>query len=120
MEALELALDGARTEPFLRDQQRLTDLRLFLKSAAAAASSAGVPGFLRTVVDRHAQVQRGKFDKGRPKLPWVEFKDAAFQLTLARVGELSYEPTRLEDIGAHAYRVDSADELLRAAKRVQS
>jgi hypothetical protein len=114
---LEDTLDGARTEAFLKDQQRLNDLRLFLKSASAAASIPGnVLGFVDAVVERHGLVQRGKFDKGRPKLPWIERKGSCFQLTLARVGELAHEPRVLDDITPHAYRLASADALIEAAR----
>lgn len=58
--------------------------------------------------------QHRKFDKGRPKLPWLERKDGLYQLTLARVGELNREPTELDDMDAHVYRVASADALIQA------
>ncbi len=114
--AFERSLESGHAEAFRRDQQRLSDLRAFLTLAAERANRGDVLGFIETIVDRHGQVQRGKFDKGRPKLPWIERKGASFELTLARVGEISHEPVSMDDVTAHEYRVASADALITASR----
>jgi hypothetical protein len=112
--ALDAAIDAGHTDSFQRDQQRLVEVRGFLTSAASEAPDP--LAFTLAIVDRHGQVQRGKLDRGRPKLPWIERRGDRLELTLAQVGELARQPVEVDQINAHEYRTASADALLTAAE----
>lgn len=115
--ALEQAIEAASTPALTSGMQRLADARQFLQAASTAVSGGGGPGaFLEALVGRHGQVQRGKFDMGRPKLPWIERRGSRFELTLARAGDLRDEPTSVKQVRPHEYRVQSADALIAAAE----
>lgn len=106
-------LDEARTEQFLAGLDRLGDVRRFLEVAAAASGS--VESLARELLTRHADVQRGKFDRGRRKMPWLEETAGRISLTMTRVGGLDREAKLPGDIGPHPYRLSSADALVAAA-----
>ena len=82
---------------------RLNDVKIFLNTAGNVENDAH--DFVEALLDRHTDVQHGKFDRGRRKLPWIERKSDRYELTLSQVGEISGEPTNLEDIRSHDYRV---------------
>jgi hypothetical protein len=107
------AIEKAATPEFRRDLERLDDVRHFV-SRAADTNTAGA--FVEEVLLHHGDVQRGKFDRGRRKLPWVEIREGRAVLTLARAGQIEGEPRDSSDVTAHAYRTGSAEALLIAAE----
>jgi len=108
------ALDSSVTESFLKDVSRLEDTRRFLERAAAACGSQ--EDVTRELMDRHSDVQRGKFDNGRRKIPWLEVSGDRISLTMTRVGGLDREATTPSSIAPHPYRLSSADALNLAAR----
>ena len=108
------ALASAVTEQFRQDSHRLEDTRRFLERAAAACGSRSA--LTRELVDRHFDVQQGKFDKGRRKMPWLEVTADRISLTMTRVGGLDREATLPTSIAPHPYRLSSADALIAAAR----
>jgi len=109
-------LDAPTTEPFSKDLNRLADTRQFLE---LAASSRDVGALVQATLDRHRDVQRGKFDRGRRKLPWLEVNGGRLNLTMTRVGGLNYEATTPDDVAPHPYRLASADAFNEASSRVR-
>jgi hypothetical protein len=105
------ALDEAGAGWFRRDLGRLDDVRTFLEGAAASAKPADLA---EALLSRHGEIQRGKLDHGRPKLPWVQRTGDAVALTLARAGGISTEPIEPAQVIPHPYRVAAADGFLRA------
>jgi hypothetical protein len=106
-------LDDATTEQFRAELERLEDVRRFLDVTATACGS--VESLTRELLVRHADVQGGKFDRGRRKMPWLEEAAGRISLTMTRVGGLDREAKRPDDIGPHPYRLGSADALVAAA-----
>jgi hypothetical protein len=112
VEKLRRAFAEAGSDHLLRDLERLADVRQFLERAAGSAEDIGA---LTTIVyERHADVQRGKFDRGRRKMPWLEKTTAGLARTATRAGGLQFEATEVADIGPHPYRLASADALVAA------
>lgn len=109
----EKALEGAVAPEFNNDLERLRDVRAFLAELFQAAVTSG--GLVERVLARHADVQRGKLDRGRSKLPWVELSEGNAVLTQARATQVRGEPRRPEDIPPHEYRTRSADALIQAS-----
>lgn len=108
-------LDSAESEQFQADVERLCDVRRFLETAAAACTSS--EALADELLCRHADVQRGKFDRGRRKMPWMEQTMGRIALTMTRVGGLPFEATAPEEIAPHPYRLASADALIAAARK---
>jgi hypothetical protein len=108
------ALDEATTPGFRENLDRLSDVRRFLESAAGAADehSAFIDAFIR----RHMDVQHGKFDRGRRKMPWLERNDSRICLTMTRAGGANKEITLPSQITPHPYRFGAADALLHASR----
>lgn len=106
------ALSSGMTEPFRHDLDRLNDVRGFVSSAAAANQTRL---FVEALLDRHTEVQHGKFDRGRRKLPWIERKSSHYELTLSQVGDVSGEPKSIDDIRPHEYRLAAADRFISAS-----
>jgi hypothetical protein len=106
-------LDSAESEQFRTDLHRLDDTRRFLESASAASVSR--QSLVEELLSRHTDVQRGKFDRGRRKMPWLEKTGGRVALTTTRVGGLHFEATEPENIAPHPYRFASADALIAAA-----
>lgn len=110
------ALDTAKTEHFLKDLHGLDNIRMFFQETVSACDRG--EEFTERVMARHRDVQRGKFDKGRRKMPWLEYvSNGKIALTSTRVGGLGTEATRPRDIEPHPYRLDSADALYRASRK---
>jgi hypothetical protein len=107
-------LDQGSTPAFRENLERLFDVRKFLESAAGAAANHAT--FLDAIISRHTDVQHGKFDRGRRKMPWLERRDTRIQLTITRSGGLNHEATRPEQITPHPYRLGAADALILASK----
>lgn len=108
---LEKAVAQCSYEGFRQGIDRLHDVRTFIQAAAVASSTRDV---LDVVLGRHADVQHGKFDRGRRKLPWIERTADRYDLVLSGVGDTSGEPKSLEDVRSHEYRVAAADRFLAA------
>lgn len=106
------ALAGGATELFRRDLDRLSDVRDFLTSAAAVSKP---HLFVEVLLDRHREIQNGKFDRGRRKLPWIERKSNGYALTLSQVGDVSGEPKSVDAIRPHEYRLAAADRFISAS-----
>ncbi|MEH2550738.1 hypothetical protein V1283_007383 [Bradyrhizobium sp. AZCC 2262] len=109
---LQNALSSGMTEEFRRDIDRLNDTKVFVNTAAAADRTSL---FVEALLDRHADVQRGKFDRGRRKLPWIERKSGSYELTLSQIGEVSGEPRSIDDVHPHEYRLTVADRFIAAS-----
>jgi hypothetical protein len=80
-----------------------------------AAETRTAEQFVRSLVSRHGDVQRGKFDRGLRKTPWIEFRSSTIHLTLSQAQHLGREPETLDDMSAHEYRTLSAERLLGVA-----
>lgn len=112
-------LDNGKDAAFRFNLDRLADVRKFLEDAAAA--SMDINAFVTAVTARHADIQRGKFDRGRRKMPWIELDEGRIMLTMTRVGGINWEATLPEHIQAHPYRLNAADALnLASMKAAQS
>lgn len=107
-------LDSAQTELFRMELQRLDDTRNFLERLSAACGTSA--DFAHELMARHEDVQRGKFDRGRRKMPWLEMSGQHITLTMTRVGGLNHEATLPTDITPHPYRLSSADALNHATE----
>jgi hypothetical protein len=102
------------TDPaFRHDLDRLSDIRGFLQEASSAVSDIG--SFVTAMVSRHADIQHGKFDRGRRKMPWLELNDSRINLTMARAGGANFEATTPQNIVPHPYRLRAADALISAS-----
>jgi len=108
------ALVDAQSNDFRHEIERMEETRRFLERAASACASAD--GIAREVMGRHSDVQRGKFDRGRRKMPWLEMTADRISLTMTRVGGLDWEVTDPADIVPHPYRLNSADAMIMAAE----
>jgi len=105
-------VDGAQSGALLGGAERATDLRRFLADAREAGTDRR--RLVNVVLNRHADVQRGKFERNRPKAPWIELANEHLQLTMARSNQVNGEPTAPSDIAPHEYRLTSARALLLA------
>lgn len=102
------------TACFCEGAERVRDVREFF---ARAAGTANPLAFVDVLLARHEQVQRDKFDNGRPKMPWVAPRDGGVALSMTQVGGLSDEPVEPAQIRPHQYRLGSATRLNYAARR---
>lgn len=102
----------AQTPAFHSNLERLDDAVQFVARAAAAKS---LTDFLDTVLVRHRDVQHGKFDRGRRKLPWIERRGGRLCLALSQVGRHT-EVTTADQIVPHLYRLGTLDSFLRYAR----
>jgi hypothetical protein len=101
-----------RTNHLLSEIERIQDARLFIERGAAACDS---PSLLcDALLARHVDVQHGKFDRGRRKMPWIESSAAGLSLTTTRSGGLTFEARLPNEINPHSYRLVAADALLAA------
>lgn len=107
------ALDSAVSEPFRLDLKRLDDTRRCVERAAVCDSNVRLATEL---MERHRDVQRGKFDRGRRKMAWLEITNGRISLTTTRVGGLDREATVPEHIFPHPYRLAAADALIAATE----
>jgi len=63
-------LDHGTMPGFRENLDRLSDVRRFLEAISGAVQDNSA--FVEAVITRHADVQHGKFDRGRRKMPWLE------------------------------------------------
>jgi hypothetical protein len=108
---LEKAVARCSSEGFRKGVERLHDVHAFIRSAATTSNTQEL---LDVVLSRHSDVQYGKFDRGRRKLPWIQRTSDRYDLVLSGVGEVRGGPKSPEDIRAHEYRIATADRLLAA------
>lgn len=107
------AVEKATTENLGLHAYPIHDTSQFLENAASSCENGG--DLAQAVLDRHGEVQRGKFDKGRRKMPWVELTAGGrIALTTTRIGGLDSEAKEPKDISPHPYRLNSADALFKA------
>lgn len=106
------ALASGMTAWFQLGLDRLNDVKDFLNNAAAAHQP---QLFVEKLLDRHTEIQQGKFDRGRRKLPWIERKSGRYELTLSQVGDVSGEPKSVDAIRPHEYRLANADRFISAS-----
>ena len=66
------------------------------------------------ILQRHKEVQEGKFDRGRRKAPWIVEEAGSYRLTFARVGGLNRPVTDPAQITPHDYRLRNARRFLTA------
>lgn len=111
---LEDAMANAATAHVGAHPEPLADVRAFLRRAVDA--SPNVTATSDVIFDRHADVQHGKFDRGRRKLPWLEKSPAGITLTMTRVGGSMSEVTSYTHIRPHFYRLAAADAFIAARK----
>jgi hypothetical protein len=104
------------TMPGFRDNlDRLSNVRSFLETVSGAVQDNSL--FVATIISRHADVQHGKFDRGRSKMPWLERINSRLQLTMTRSGGLNREATDPSHINPHPYRLGAADAFLSASEK---
>tara|TARA_R110002072_G_scaffold289831_1_gene457063 strand:- start:6523 stop:7794 length:1272 start_codon:yes stop_codon:yes gene_type:complete len=108
------AADSATSEQFCVEQHRLNDVLTFVREAATACDSR--LELVESLIQRHTDVQRGKFDQGRRKMPWLERVGDRISLTMTRVGGLNREATSPDAVRPHEYRLPSADALIASAE----
>jgi hypothetical protein len=107
------AFDKRRTNHLIGDMERIEDARRFIERAAIACDSPG--SLCDELLARHTDVQHGKFDRGRRKMPWIESTATGLALTVTRTGGQGFEVRSPDQITPHPYRLPAADALLAAA-----
>ena len=107
-------LDHGTMSGFRENLDRLSDVRRFLETASGAVQDNS--SFVEAVITRHADVQHGKFDRGRRKMPWLERINSRIQLTMTRSGGMNREATEPAHINPHPYRLGAADAFIAASK----
>jgi hypothetical protein len=112
-ERLLSALDHGTTTGFRENLDRLADVRRFLEAASGAAQDNLT--FIDAIIGRHADIQHGKFDGSRRKMPWLERNGTKISLTMTRAGGMSGEATQPTAIKPHPYRLGAADALIFAS-----
>jgi len=105
-------LDQGTTDGFRLGLERLSDVRAFLEAAVHSCDSAN--GLTQTIIERHIDIQKGKFDKGRRKMPWIEKTGNKISLSMTRVGGLRIEALKPDDVRPHPYRLRTALSFLEA------
>lgn len=106
-------LNVAKTAHFESKKKRLDDTLHFLEDAKENCKSGA--SLIESIINRHNDVQHGKFDRGRRKMPWIQIKDGLLYLTLTRVGGLRKEAKTPAHITPHFYRMAAADKWIVAA-----
>jgi hypothetical protein len=109
------SLDNGTTPGFRENLDRLSDVRGFLETASGAVQDNS--SFVDAVITRHADVQHGKFDRGRRKMPWLERINSRIQLTMTRSGGMNREATQPAHISPHPYRLGAADAFISASMK---
>jgi hypothetical protein len=95
----------------------LKDSGILSLAADVLRETADTCELMRIVLQRHSQVQSGKFDKGLPKGPWARLTNGGdcVQLTAQRYQvSQSQRPAGWKDVGRHPYRTESAFAFIQA------
>ncbi|MFH1021814.1 MAG: hypothetical protein V1809_00320 [Planctomycetota bacterium] len=108
-------LDHGTMPGFRENIDRLSDVRRFLEIASGAVQDNS--SFVDAVITRHADVQHGKFDRGRRKMPWLERINSRIQLTMTRSGGMNREASQPAHISPHPYRLGAADAFISASMK---
>jgi hypothetical protein len=108
-------LDHGTMPGFRENLDRLSDVRRFLEAISGAVQDNSA--FVEAVITRHADVQHGKFDRGRRKMPWLERINSRIQLTMTRSGGMNREATDPAHINPHPYRLGAADAFISASTK---
>ncbi|MBK7702670.1 MAG: hypothetical protein IPI34_07105 [bacterium] len=108
------AIDRVQTAYYRNDHDRLDDVRWFVEAAAQAAPDSDA--FVRALIVRHRDVQQGKIDKGRRKLPWIDGSGNSLRLTLTHIGGRRDVVEDPDQIAPHYYRLAATDNLIRASR----
>lgn len=104
---LQRVLNDPTADYLKMDADRIQDVRDFLERASL--SCAKPESLIEHVLGRHGDVQRGKFDRGRRKMPWLEMVNGKIGVSLTEVGGLRREVSRPQEIVPHPYRLAAAD-----------
>jgi len=110
---LRRAFEEQRTGHLQGEIERIEDVRRFIERAAAVCDNP--LSLCNALLERHMDVQHGKFDRGRRKMPWIESGATGLALTATRTGGLSYSVESPDQITPHPYRLAAADALIAAA-----
>lgn len=102
----------------LGKRELLSRGRGILEVALQVQALSDVPSTVRLVIKRHAEIQRGKLEQGRPKQPWIEERGAELALTSTRIGTRSGEPKSADDVRGPDWRFGAALSLLTVTGRV--
>ncbi|MBF0290630.1 MAG: hypothetical protein HQK86_00580 [Nitrospinae bacterium] len=95
------------TEHMSRGMEKIEDIRRLFELMRDASSD--TVELARVIQHRHEDVQRGKYDNGRSKAPWVERTEAGFALNNAAPKSFTAEPVETDTIIPHSYRTGTAD-----------
>lgn len=106
-------LDNAVNTSFRENLNRLSDVRRFLEIVSGAIDDN--LAFIEAIITRHTEIQHGKFDRSRRKMPWLERNGSRIILTMTRAGGLNREATQPAHITTHPYRLGAADALISAS-----
>ena len=107
-------LGEAETERFRGGLDKLRDVRDFLESVARGCATGS--GLVEPILTRHIEVQHGKFDRGRRKMPWVDQRSGTLALTIANVA-LGKTPLETPDqISPHPYRLSALKAWIQAGR----
>jgi hypothetical protein len=81
-------------------------------------SSAKTPAeAAKILLDRHSEVQSGKFDRGQPKGPWVRFGNGTAHATSQRYQLLREDHVKdWRDISRHPYRTSAAGQFIQQCR----
>ncbi len=113
------ALLGAAERLFgLGKRELLSRGRDILRVATQVGALSDVPAIVRLVLKRHAEIQRGKLELGRPKQPWIEERGSELALTSTRIGTRSGEPKSADGVRGPDWRFGAALSLLTVTGRV--
>ena len=104
-------------------ERALDDTASRLADVASFAGRAGRAASARELVDvllvRHRDVQHGKFDRGRRKLPWIERNGDLLAVTSSLAGGSNDVIETAEEVVPHAWRTYAAYQFLAAVGGVQ-
>ncbi len=90
---------------------RLRDVAGFVHRFVTAPD---ISAFSDALLARHRDVQHGKFDRGRRKLPWVEARGDTLAITSTRAGGQPANVTEPAQIPLHTWRTWAARAFLHA------
>jgi|688.fasta_scaffold71475_2 hypothetical protein len=108
------AMDSGQSDLFKENINRLEPARRFIELATSSCGSN--KQLALAIMAHHDDVQRGKFDRGRRKMPWLEITGNRICMTMTKVGGLNKEATSPDDIVPHPYRLASADALIASSE----
>jgi hypothetical protein len=108
-------LDQGSTAGFRENLDRLADVRRFLETISGVCEENSA--FIDVLIARHTDIQHGKFDRSRRKMPWLERNGSLINLTMTRAGGLNRSVFQPDEIAPHPYRFGAADALNFAAQQ---